>query len=131
MQAVEDSLTRLKTDWIDLYQHHQPDPETPVDETRFLTDTYRNKHADSGSVGTAHGFDGTAGNNRIDWILHTDDGFDTIEANIDRTSFNGRYPSDHFPVNAIVRPVYSVPEPAGAAAVGIGATSLLLSRRRH
>jgi aryl-alcohol dehydrogenase-like predicted oxidoreductase len=39
MQAVEDSLRRLNTDWIDLYQHHQPDPETPVDETlRALDD---------------------------------------------------------------------------------------------
>ncbi|HEY8614828.1 aldo/keto reductase [Phenylobacterium sp.] len=39
MQAVEDSLRRLGTDWIDLYQHHQPDPDTPVDETlRALDD---------------------------------------------------------------------------------------------
>jgi aryl-alcohol dehydrogenase-like predicted oxidoreductase len=39
MQAVEDSLRRLNTDWVDLYQHHQPDPETPVDETlRALDD---------------------------------------------------------------------------------------------
>lgn len=33
MTAVEDSLRRLKTDWIDLYQLHQPDPLTPMDET--------------------------------------------------------------------------------------------------
>jgi aryl-alcohol dehydrogenase-like predicted oxidoreductase len=33
MQAVEDSLRRLKTDWIDLYQFHRPDPLTPVEET--------------------------------------------------------------------------------------------------
>ncbi|MCM3500579.1 aldo/keto reductase [Microbacterium sp. P26] len=32
-RAVEDSLRRLRTDRIDLYQLHTPDPSTPVDET--------------------------------------------------------------------------------------------------
>lgn len=32
-QAVEASLTRLGTDWIDLYQVHFPDPHTPIEET--------------------------------------------------------------------------------------------------
>ncbi|WP_075290669.1 aldo/keto reductase [Pararhizobium arenae] len=32
-QAVEDSLMRLQTDYIDLYLSHWPDPETPYEET--------------------------------------------------------------------------------------------------
>ena len=36
--AVEKSLTRLKTDYIDLYQLHAPDPVTPIDETLAALD---------------------------------------------------------------------------------------------
>jgi aryl-alcohol dehydrogenase-like predicted oxidoreductase len=37
--AVENSLRRLGTDWIDLYQMHRPDPDTDIDETLVaLTD---------------------------------------------------------------------------------------------
>jgi aryl-alcohol dehydrogenase-like predicted oxidoreductase len=39
---VEASLRRLQTDWIDLYQQHQPDPLTPIEETlRALDDLVR------------------------------------------------------------------------------------------
>ena len=42
MQAVEDSLRRLRTDWLDLYQIHAPDPRTPIEETlRALDDLVR------------------------------------------------------------------------------------------
>lgn len=42
MTAVEDSLRRLKTDWIDLYQMHRADPRTPIEETlRALDDLIR------------------------------------------------------------------------------------------
>ena len=42
MSAVEASLKRLKTDYIDLYQQHDYDPLTPIDETlRALDDLVR------------------------------------------------------------------------------------------
>jgi aryl-alcohol dehydrogenase-like predicted oxidoreductase len=42
MTAIEDSLRRLKTDWIDLYQMHRVDPRTPIEETlRALDDLIR------------------------------------------------------------------------------------------
>ncbi|MGH3513527.1 MAG: aldo/keto reductase [Pseudonocardiaceae bacterium] len=42
VQEVDNSLRRLGTDWIDLYQVHRPDPDTDVEETLgALTDLQR------------------------------------------------------------------------------------------
>jgi len=38
MRAAEASLKRLRTDWIDLYQVHRPDPKTPAEETMRALD---------------------------------------------------------------------------------------------
>lgn len=42
LSAIDASLKRLKTDWIDLYYIHRPDPLTPIEETlRTLDDLVR------------------------------------------------------------------------------------------
>jgi len=39
IQACEDSLQRLQTDHIDLYQLHRPSPDVPIEETLYALDT--------------------------------------------------------------------------------------------
>lgn len=38
LKCVDESLTRLKTDYIDLYQSHYDDPETPIEDTLEIYD---------------------------------------------------------------------------------------------
>src|SRR5258706_12727140 len=53
MSAVEASLKRLKTDYIDLYQQHDFDPLTPIEETlRALDDLV--PQGKEGSIGNSN-----------------------------------------------------------------------------
>jgi len=46
LDAIDASLRRLQTDYVDLYQLHGPDPSTPIDETlRALEDVVRSGRA--------------------------------------------------------------------------------------
>ncbi len=68
-----------------------------------LIDSYRRVHPlEQGNEGTWHGPGGIRPDRRIDWILHTPH-FVPIAAGIDRTQKDGQYPSDHFPVTAVLR----------------------------
>lgn len=78
-----------------------------------LVDTFRVVHPMEANVRTFHAFKGvtdTTGKGgpqgalteKIDFVL-VDDKWTVLEAAIDRTSREGRYPSDHFPVTAKVR----------------------------
>ncbi len=74
----------------------------PQDWRGYLIDTYRQTNPTPGSnEGTRHKFSGGTGGDRIDWIITTNN-FQTLSATIDRTHYNGRYPSDHFPVTAVL-----------------------------
>lgn len=67
-----------------------------------LIDTYRARHAPAEGEGTFNGFRGDTTGERIDAILVSTH-WTILSAGIDHTNHNGRYPSDHFPVTAVLR----------------------------
>ena len=57
LDAIDDSLRRLRTDYVDLYQLHHPDAETPIDETlRALDDVVRAGKARYVGCSNFHGY---------------------------------------------------------------------------
>jgi endonuclease/exonuclease/phosphatase family metal-dependent hydrolase len=69
-----------------------------------IVDSYRHRHPSrNNQEGTFSGFDATVTTGaRIDW-LGVCDRWEIVSAGIDRTQKDGRTPSDHFPVTAVLR----------------------------
>ena len=67
-----------------------------------LTDAGLIDSAEGDDTGSVHDFAAEWVGSRIDWIFHSGD-IVTESSAVVRTSFDGRYPSDHFPVTASLR----------------------------
>jgi endonuclease/exonuclease/phosphatase family metal-dependent hydrolase len=69
-----------------------------------FADSFRLLHPGATEVGTFNGFKpGQTSGDKIDFVF-VEPGTEVLDAAIVRTSRDGRYPSDHFPVTARVRP---------------------------
>jgi endonuclease/exonuclease/phosphatase family metal-dependent hydrolase len=73
-------------------------PKTPYP----LADSFRLVNPDQKDVCTTNQFKGVSDGDKIDYILISPE-FQALASEIVRTSFNGRFPSDHFPVTAVLR----------------------------
>jgi len=103
------------------------DGELPTDVP--LLDAYREVFPNRQSTeNTFHDYSGSIFGSRIDHILASGDHFQPIDASIDRSEFDGFFPSDHFPVTATFR---VVPEPSAATLLISGAVAWLVFARRR
>jgi aryl-alcohol dehydrogenase-like predicted oxidoreductase len=80
LRQIEASLTRLKTDRLDLYLIHEPDPETPMEETlRALDDVVRAgkvlyigaSNIEAWRMAVARGVSAVAGFARFEWVQNS------------------------------------------------------------
>jgi aryl-alcohol dehydrogenase-like predicted oxidoreductase len=88
-RAVEASLRRLRTDWIDLYQIHRPDPLTPIEETlSALTDLVREGkvrylgHSNFSGFETAHA-DWTARTQGYERFISAQNGYSLLDTTVE------------------------------------------------
>ena len=65
-----------------------------------LVDSFREVHPDATDVGTFNSFK-ESGTSKIDYVF-VSPGVKTVSAEIIRTQRDGRFPSDHFPINAVL-----------------------------
>lgn len=95
-----------------------------------LTDAYRHVFPTVGpNEATYHDFTGNQSGSAIDHIFYDANTFTATAAAIVHTSFNGLYPSDHFPVTATLA-VQVVPEPATAILL-VGGGAALMGRHKR
>jgi endonuclease/exonuclease/phosphatase family metal-dependent hydrolase len=73
-------------------------PANPVP----LVESFRVARPDATDVGTSHPFNGKTSGRKIDYVF-THGSFQVQSAEIVTTNDNGFYPSDHFPVTAVLR----------------------------
>jgi len=66
-----------------------------------FTDSYRKLYPEEKAVNTYHAFKGGAIGDKIDYIFYSGN-LKVFDAAIIRRNKDGRYPSDHFPVNAVL-----------------------------
>ncbi|QDT00830.1 Beta-glucanase precursor [Adhaeretor mobilis] len=66
-----------------------------------LREAFLQVHDPTDSVGTYHNFKGKPSSQKIDAILVSGN-WKVLQANIDQHALDGRYPSDHFPVTAVL-----------------------------
>lgn len=89
-QAVEGSLKRLRTDWIDLYQLHRPDPATPIEETLRALDALvrqgKVRHVGCSNLSGAQVEEAqrTAQQGRLTPFASTQDRYSLLERGIER-----------------------------------------------
>lgn len=101
------------------------DGNQPAD--RPLLDAYREVHpVRQNNERTFHGFGGGTSGSRIDFVLHSAE-LTPYDAAIIRTTYDGRYPSDHYPVTAEFT-LLVVPEPATLALALLGGCGLMAAR---
>ncbi|MBT5074466.1 MAG: endonuclease/exonuclease/phosphatase family protein [Kordiimonadaceae bacterium] len=65
-------------------------------------DAYRVLNPNESTVGTFNGFNGENDGDKIDYVF-VGNGIQVLEATIDQSNIDGKYPSDHFPVTTKVK----------------------------
>ena len=87
---------------LNVTEENEPIATLLGDGDQRLIDSFREVHPQRGEKERSfHDFQGGEEGSRIDYIVHTD-GLRATGAEIVRTSYDSRYPSDHYPVTATI-----------------------------